>query len=378
MIIALGGYPKLGLSDTIHCFLFANDSDYVVLPAKKTEIEPVAIKDALARPLRDLRVSVIDRCNFRCPYCMPESQYPEHHAFLPSSKRMTFEQIHQVVHAFAQIGVAKVRITGGEPLLRKGLPDLVETLSQIQGVDDLALTTNGLLLQQMARPLFESGLNRITLSLDSLDPQTFAKMNGDRGQLKQILAGIETAEKVGFKSLKINVVVQKGTNEKGILDLLSYFRHSNHVVRLIEFMDVGTENHWQYHQVVPSAELRDQIHQKWPLKALEENYPGEVARRYAYEDEAGEIGFISSVSEPFCGDCSRARLSTDGKLYTCLFAQDGLDLKPHLSQDLPFEHLQSVIQKHWQERHDRYSEEREPEKAQSLSGKRIEMYQIGG
>ncbi len=335
-----------------------------------------AVSDRLGRPLRDLRLSVIDTCNFRCPYCMPESEYPEHHDFLPASRRLSFDEMLTLVQAFERLGVRKLRITGGEPLLRKHLPAFIARLRRETGVEDLALTTNGLLLERFAGPLKEAGLDRITLSLDSLDPACFSRMTGGRGSLEQVLAGLDAAVAAGFQAIKINVMVQRGVNDDGVLQMVEHFRHTPHVLRFIEYMDVGTENHWQPSQVVPARELLERIHQRWPLKPLENHYRGEVAKRYQFADGAGEIGFITSISAPFCGDCTRARVSTDGRLFTCLFAQQGTDLRPWLQQGDDAA-LEQAIAHVWQGRGDRYSELREGLQSR-LSGKKIEMYQIGG
>ncbi len=340
------------------------------------ETWPRTIQDRLGRPLRDLRLSVIDTCNFRCPYCMPESEYPEHHDFLPASRRLSFDQMVRLVQAFENLGVRKLRITGGEPLLRKHLVEFIARVRQETGIEDVALTTNGLLLERFAMPLRQAGLDRITLSLDSLDPDCFRRMTGGRGRLEQVLAGLDAAVEAGFRSLKINVMVQRGVNDDGVLRMVEHFRHSGHVLRFIEYMDVGTENRWRQSQVVPARELLQRIQRHWPLKPVEKRYHGEVANRYVFEDGAGEIGFITSISAPFCGDCTRARVSTDGKLYTCLFAQQGTDLRPWLdSGDGPG--LERAIERVWSDRGDRYSELREAARSRA-QGKKIEMYQIGG
>ncbi|MBU8976266.1 GTP 3',8-cyclase MoaA [Lysobacter sp. MMG2] len=328
--------------------------------------------DRRGRPLRDLRLSVIEACNFRCPYCMPADRVPDDYGF-DAATRLSFDEIETLVRGFAQLGVHKLRITGGEPLLRKGLPTLIERLSRIAGLDDIALTTNGSLLAAQARALREAGLGRITVSLDAMDPARFREMSGGRGDIVQVLAGIEAARAAGFASIKINCVVERGINDDQVLPLVSHFRGTGHVVRFIEFMDVGTCNDWSRDRVVPSAELRDRIAARWPLRALEANYRGEVASRYAFEDGQGEVGFVSSVSEPFCGDCHRARVSADGRLYTCLFAGDGHDLRPALSQgvDALREHAAGV----WTGRADRYSEVRG---AANASRRHVEMFLIGG
>jgi cyclic pyranopterin phosphate synthase len=334
------------------------------------------VRDALMRPLHDLRISVIDRCNFRCPYCMPEDQYAHDHVFLAKDQRLRFEEIERIARAFAALGVRKLRLTGGEPLLRRELSELVRILAQIPQVEDLALTTNGVLLPRFAQALRDAGLKRLTVSLDSLDPATFHKLSGGRGQVEEVLAGIAAAETAGFTQIKFNCVVMRGVNDLQVLDLLERYRGSGHIVRFIEYMDVGTLNGWRPDYVMPSAELIERIAARWPLKPLERNYGGEVAQRYAFEDGAGEIGFISSVSQPFCGDCSRARLSADGKLYTCLFAQTGFDLHEPLRAGASDTELQALIAQRWAQRGDRYSEQRAELRARG--GDKVEMFAIGG
>ena len=332
--------------------------------------------DRLGRPLRDLRISVVDRCNYRCPYCMPEDRYPRDHEFLGKSERLRFEEIERLVRVFAQLGVRKLRLTGGEPLLRRDLPTLVRMLAAIPGIDDVALTTNGSLLAANAAALREAGLDRITLSLDTLDPATFRALSGNRGRVADVLAAAEAAVAAGFASLKINCVVVRGVNDGHVLELLEYFRGSPHVVRFIEYMDVGTCNAWQRDRVVPSAELRARIGARWPLRELAPNYGGEVARRWAFADGAGEIGFISSVTQPFCGDCARARLSADGKLYTCLFAASGHDLRAALRAGAGDAELAGLVAAVWSARGDRYSELRASLPA--APREHVEMYSIGG
>lgn len=335
--------------------------------------QPAPVTDRLDRPLRDLRLSVIEACNFRCGYCMPADRVPDDYG-LDSSQRLNFDQIEQLVRGVVRLGVSKLRLTGGEPLLRKRLPDLVARLARIDGIDDMALTTNGSLLRGQARALREAGLGRLTVSLDALDPAVFAAMSGGRGQVAEVLGGIEAASAAGFEHIKINCVVQRGVNEQQVLPLLDHFRGSGHVVRFIEYMDVGNSNDWRREQMVPSAQLRDRIHACWPLRPLQAQYRGEVAERYAFEDGQGEVGFVSSVSAPFCGDCHRARVSADGHLYTCLFASDGIDLKPALAQGE--QALAAYVAELWRRRADRYSELR----GQPLvsSRKHVEMYLIGG
>src|SRR5580693_6562373 len=283
--------------------------------------------DRLGRPLHDLRISVMDRCNFRCPYCMPKEQFHEHYRFLKSQERLSFEEIVRLSRLFAALGVRKLRLTGGEPLLRANLADLVGDLTMIPGIEDIALTTNGVLLGQHAVDLHANGLRRVTVSLDTLDPEIFARMSGGFAALDQVLHGIDAAIAAGLTPVKINAVIERGLNDHTALDLVERFRGRPVIVRFIEFMDVGNRNQWTQERVVPSRELVERVNARWPIEPLAENYRGEVAERWRFADGAGEIGFISSVSQPFCGDCSRARLSSEGKFYTCLFATQGIDLR---------------------------------------------------
>jgi cyclic pyranopterin phosphate synthase len=336
-----------------------------------------APRDALARPLHDLRISVIDRCNFRCPYCMPEERFADDAVFLSKSERLRFEEIERIARAFVALGVRKLRLTGGEPLLRRDLPELVRMLRAIPGVEDLALTTNGVLLPRHAAALREAGLMRLTVSLDTLDAPTFRRLSGGRGEVGEVLAGIAAAEAAGFEKIKLNCVVMRGVNDAQVLDLVERFRGSGHIVRFIEYMDVGTMNEWRGDLVVPSAELAARIGRRWPLRPLTANYRGEVAERHAFADGGGEIGFISSVSQPFCGDCARARLSADGRMFTCLFARDGFDLRLPLREGAGDDELQRLVAARWQRREDRYSERRAELRAQG-DAQRIEMFTIGG
>lgn len=328
--------------------------------------------DALSRPVHDLRVSVIEACNFRCPYCMPADKTPED-AILQNAARLSFDQIESVVTAFVKIGVRKVRLTGGEPLLRKNLPALVARLARIPELEDIALTTNGSLLEKQAQALKHAGLHRLTVSLDALDADVFSQLSGGRGQVQDVLNGIEAAEAAGFSSLKINAVIQRGINEDQVLPLVEKFRGTKHVLRFIEYMDVGNCNDWSLKDVVPSKELHALINHRWPLQPVSANYRGEVASRYRFADGEGEIGFVSSVSEPFCGDCHRARLSADGHVYTCLFAGKGHDIRAELDQGQ--DSLDEKLIKIWTNRSDRYSELRHSKTQQN---KKIEMYFIGG
>ncbi|MDH5455743.1 MAG: GTP 3',8-cyclase MoaA [Gammaproteobacteria bacterium] len=336
------------------------------------------LRDALRRPLHDLRISLLDQCNFRCPYCMPEDEFHEDYEFLGKQQRLSHDEILKIARVAAGIGVSKLRLTGGEPLLDKRIATLVHGLASIPGIDDLALTTNAMLLAPVAKELADAGLHRVTVSLDSLDPDVFRRMSGGRGDLERVLAGIDAAQEAGLAPIKINVVVQRGVNDHTVLDLLEYFRGSQHVVRLIEFMDVGNRNGWRLHQVVPSAQLLEQVQRRWPVRRIDQNYPGEVARRYEYVDGQGELGFISSVTEPFCGACSRARLSADGMLYTCLFANQGTDLRESLRNNADDEELKDILSQIWLQRADRYSELRRPELAEAHVLRKVEMYRIGG
>jgi cyclic pyranopterin phosphate synthase len=333
--------------------------------------------DALGRLLADLRISVIDRCNFRCPYCMPEDQYAHDHAFLRARERLSFDEIERLARIFVSLGVRKLRITGGEPLLRRELPDLIARLARIDGVEDLALTTNGTLLPRFVHELREAGLHRITLSLDSLNPDIYRSMAGGRGEVEQVFAAIDSAETAGFGALKINCVVLRGVNEEGVLPLAERFRGTKHALRFIEYMDVGTLNGWRAERVVPGAELRARIHARWPLESLPRGASSETASRWRYADGAGEIGFVDSVSAPFCGDCTRARLSADGQLYTCLFARSGHDLRAPLRGGESDDALRARIAGIWSLRGDRYSERRAELRAAGVL-EHVEMYRVGG
>ena len=330
--------------------------------------------DQFGRPMRDLRISVTDRCNFRCRYCMPREVFGPDYAFLPRERILTFEEIARVARIFASRGVRKLRLTGGEPLIRKGLPDLVRMLAEIPGVD-IAATTNGSLLADQAQALADAGLQRVTVSLDSLDDAVFRAMNDVAFPVSRVLAGIAAAERAGLSPVKINTVVQRGVNDHTVLDLARHFKGSGHTVRFIEFMDVGTSNGWKLDDVVSGSEVVRMIDAEMPLEPVEPGYRGEVARRWRYADGGGEIGVIASVTQPFCGDCTRARLSAEGSIYTCLFATEGTDLRPLLRGDATDDEIAAAIDGVWRRRDDRYSERR------SLSTKdlpRIEMSYIGG
>src|SRR5271170_2796199 len=334
--------------------------------------------DRRGRALHDLRISVMDRCNFRCPYCMPKEQFHEHYRFLKSQERLSFEEIVRLSRLFASLGVRKLRLTGGEPLLRTNLADLVGDLSIIPEIEDIALTTNGVLLARHAVDLQANGLKRVTVSLDTLDREVFTRMSGGFAALDQVLSGIEAAIAAGLTPVKINAVIERGLNDHTALDLVEHFRGSPVIVRFIEFMDVGNRNNWQPELVVPSRELAARIYARWPMQPISQNYKGEVAKRWRFDDGAGEVGFISSVSQPFCGACSRARLSSEGKFYTCLFATHGLDLRAPMRDGANDADLLQLIRGVWSKRTDRYSELREEQRAKLLEAKKIEMYYIGG
>jgi cyclic pyranopterin phosphate synthase len=345
----------------------------VVVPLK-AQLVP---RDTLGRSLHDLRISVMDRCNFRCPYCMPRETFHDKYRFLNSHERLSFDEIVRLARLFVQLGVKKLRLTGGEPLLRANLADLIGDLTAITGVEDVALTTNGVLLGRYAGELKAAGLKRVTVSLDSLDPQVFARMSGGFGGVDEVLDGIEHARRAELTPIKVNAVVQRGINDHTLLDLLEHFRGSGVIVRFIEYMDVGNRNHWSPELVVPSQELAARVAARWPLVGLEPGYRGEVAQRYAFADGAGEVGFISSVSQPFCGDCSRVRLSSDGVVYTCLFATRGTGLRDALRGGASDEQLLESIRQLWRQRSDRYSELR-ASLASTGEDRKVEMFYIGG
>ena len=331
--------------------------------------------DTLRRPLHDLRLSVMDRCNFRCPYCMPREAFGDGYRFLSSQERLSAEETLRLARLFASLGVRKLRITGGEPLLRAGLADLIGDLSLVPGIEDIALTTNGVLLKQQAAALQAAGLRRVTVSLDSLDPAIFRELSGGFDGLSTVLDGIEAALLAGLAPVKINCVVQRGVNEDGVLALVERFRGTGVQVRFIEYMDVGERHRWKAERVVTSRELHTRIHARWPLLPVAPTHPGEVAERHAFVDGAGEVGFISSVSQPFCGGCSRARLSAAGVLYTCLFATTGLDLRAPLRAGASDDELLDLISGRWRGREDRYSELRG---LAPTDARKVEMHHIGG
>jgi cyclic pyranopterin phosphate synthase len=345
----------------------------------------MATLDRLSRPLRDLRVSVTDRCNLRCPYCLPRDAFGNGFAFMPPGELLSFEEIARVCRVFARLGVDKIRLTGGEPLLRRDLERLVQMLARIEGIDEVALTTNGTLLSARARALADAGLRRVTVSLDALDQDVFESMSDVRVPLARVLEGIDAAGAAGLHPVKVNMVVKRGVNDHCVLPMAEHFRHRPETLRFIEYMDVGSTNRWQPRQVVPAAEIVARIAERWPLHGLAPDRPGEVATRYRYLDGAGEIGVIHSVSQPFCHGCTRIRMSAEGKLYTCLFATRGVDLRALLRAGIGEHELEARLRATWSARSDRYSAQRarldapSPAQAPALDAQRkIEMSYIGG
>lgn len=335
----------------------------------------VVARDTLGRPLRDLRISVTDRCNFRCTYCMPKEVFGRDFHFVPAAELLTFEEIERLAGIFTELGVEKIRLTGGEPLLRRDIEKLVAMLARLPGIRDLTLTTNGALLARKAEALAAAGLRRISVSLDSLDDAVFRAMNDVDFPVDRVLEGIAAAQRAGLSPLKINVVVKRGVNEHTLVGMARYFQHTGCILRFIEYMDVGTTNGWRLDEVVPADEIVERINERLPLEALEPNYRGEVARRYRYRDGSGEIGVIASVTQPFCGDCTRARLSSDGRLYTCLFAATGYDVRALVRGGKTDADIGAALQRVWSLRADRYSEIRS-EQTTRLS--KVEMSRIGG
>lgn len=333
------------------------------------------ITDTLQRPLRDLRISVTDRCNFRCTYCMPKEIFGDDYAFMPKSELLSFEEITRIARLFAAFGVKKIRLTGGEPLLRRDLPDLIRMLNDIEGVEDIGLTTNALLLKQHGQALYDAGLRRLNVSLDALSADTFGKMNGRGIGPERILDNITWAKSIGFH-VKVNMVVQKGVNDHEVVPMAAYFKKQGITLRFIEFMDVGTDNGWSFKQVVTKKDMLTLLQETEQLEPVGADYFGEVAGRYRYKDADAEIGFITSVSESFCSTCTRARLSSEGKFYTCLFATEGFDLRSMLRNGATDEEMAGAVQAFWEKRRDRYSDERTEQTAKSR--KKIGMSYIGG
>ena len=338
-------------------------------------ILPILPRDTRGRPLHDLRISVTDRCNFRCVYCMPRAVFGRDHAFLPRAELLTFDEIARLVRIFTGLGVEKVRLTGGEPLVRRELPTLVRMLAAIDGVRDLTLTTNGVLLPEHAAELKEAGLDRVTISLDADDDATFMRMNDAGVPVSRVLAGIEAAEAAGLGPIKLNMVVKRGWNEHAILPMARRFRGTGRILRFIEYMDVGHSNGWRLDEVITADEILSTIAAEFPVEPMAPTKSGEVAERYRYTDGGGEIGIIASVSRPFCGDCNRARLSADGQLYTCLFATTGHDLRTPVRGGASDEELESSLRAIWEGRDDRYSEIRS---ADTAALPKVEMSYIGG
>ena len=333
------------------------------------------LHDRLNRPFRDLRISVTDRCNFRCTYCMPEEVFGERYRFLPKSDLLTFEEIARVARVLIGLGARKIRLTGGEPLVRHQIERLVVQLAALDGLDDLAMTTNGYLLAQQAETLREAGLGRVTVSLDSLDDAIFRRMNGGKAGVAPVLEGIAAARRAGLTPIKINAVVQRGVNDHTLVDLARFCRERGYIARFIEYMDVGNLNGWRREDVVPAAEIVARIDAVLPLEPIPGNYPGEVANRFRFRDGSGEIGVIASVTQPFCGSCTRLRLSPEGQLYTCLFATQGTDLRGPLRSGATDDELATLVSGVWRARTDRYSEMRA---SVNSSGNKVEMFHIGG
>ncbi len=336
------------------------------------------ILDRLNRPLHDVRISVTDRCNLRCGYCMPRSVFGEGFQFLPHSELLSFEEITRVCQALLACGMRRVRLTGGEPLLRRDLHRLVAMLAALEGIEEISMTTNGTLLRSKAAILKEAGLSRVTVSLDAIDEKVFQSMSDSRMPIAKVLAGIEEATAAGLAPVKVNVVVRRGVNDHCVLDLAERFRGRPETVRFIEYMDVGETNDWRADEVVPASELIAAINARWPLTQVSRARPGEVASRYRYLDGAGEVGFIHSISQPFCGSCDRIRLSSDGKLYTCLFARSGHDLRAAVRSGASDAQLVREIESIWRGRVDRYSELRSERAGGDEVGRRLEMSYIGG
>ncbi|HEY9571849.1 MAG TPA: GTP 3',8-cyclase MoaA [Pusillimonas sp.] len=348
-------------------------------PSGAARTKDGALLDARHRPLRDLRISVTDRCNFRCTYCMPREVFDSHYAFMPHSSLLSFEEIARVAAVAVQSGVRKLRLTGGEPLLRKDLEKLVGMLARLRTPEgeavDVTLTTNGTLLAKKAAALRDAGLARVTVSLDALDDRIFERMSDSQVGVQTVLRGIDEAARVGLAPVKVNMVVRKGLNDDQILPMARHFRGSGHILRFIEFMDVGTTNGWNLSEVLTGVQILERIASEFPLEPVPSSYRGEVAARWRYADQAGEIGLITSVSQPFCGDCTRARLSPEGKLFLCLFAGQGHDLRSLLRDGASDEHIAERLAAIWSVRNDHYSEQRGRETALQ---KKIEMSYIGG
>jgi cyclic pyranopterin phosphate synthase len=340
-------------------------------------IQANKITDALKRPLQDLRISVTDKCNFRCTYCMPAEIFGPDYPFLTQDKLLSFDEMSRWIRIFTSLGVEKIRITGGEPLMRPNVSRFISMIRDIPEIRDIAMTTNGSLLKKYAKELKEAGLHRVTISLDSLDDRIFGQMNGKGYKVEGVLQGIEAASEAGL-GVKINMVIQRGVNEQEILPMARYFREKGHTLRFIEYMDVGNSNGWKMDQVVSSKAIHQMIHEESPLEPVDPHYYGEVATRYRYRDTSGEIGFISSVTQAFCSTCTRARISAEGRLYTCLFASKGTDLRSPLREGLSDEALYDLARSVWEKREDRYSEERLIVTKDVAKTQKVEMSHIGG
>jgi len=374
------------MTDTVIPILDLRDHRYrSMVPSIPSRLDTPSglVADTRGRPLHDLRISVTDRCNFRCVYCMPKEVFDKDYTFLPHSELLSFEEIERTARLFVSQGVEKIRLTGGEPLLRKNIEKLVEMLARIETVSgkplDLTLTTNASLLGRKAQSLRDAGLSRVSVSLDAIDDATFRKMNDVDFAVRDVLDGIETAQSVGLAPIKVNMVVKRGTNDAEIVPMARHFRGSGIIVRYIEFMDVGASNHWQMDEVLPSADVVRRIDEVFPLEVIPANYSGETAERWRYRDGAGEIGVISSVTHAFCGDCSRIRLSTEGRLYLCLFATEGYDLRALLRGGRSDLEIANAIAQVWQGRTDNYSEQRgDPAVRLARAERKIEMSYIGG
>lgn len=336
----------------------------------------IPIMDHQQRSLEYLRISVTDRCNFRCSYCMPAHLFGQNYPFIPPDELLSFDEITRLAKVLIQLGVSKIRLTGGEPLVRKNIEHLITRLVAIDGIDEVTMTTNGLLLAKRAYDLKQAGLSRLNVSLDSLDPDVFRQMNGNRAEVEAVLEGIQAAESAGFQPIKINSVVQRGINDHTLVDLALYFRERGHIVRFIEFMDAGTANGWHKDHVITADEMIALLNRHVPLEPLAPNAAGELVRRYRYADGLGEVGFITSVSQPICGNCNRLRLAADGKLYTCLFTSRGHDLRALLRTSASNEVIEETIADIWRRRTDRYSEERAA--GVVAEADRVEMFHIGG
>lgn len=338
-------------------------------------MERLPLQDQLGRPIRDLRISVTDRCNFRCSYCMPKEVFGDDYAFLPKEELLSFEEIHRLTKLFVSMGVKKIRLTGGEPLMRRGLPELVERILSVEGVEDVGLTTNGLFLKKHGAALYDAGLRRLNISLDALDAELFGKLNGRGVSPEPILENIDFARELGFE-IKVNMVVQKDVNEQEILPMAAYFKEKGITLRFIEFMDVGNDNGWSFKKVVTKKEILALLQSEYELEPVDEDYYGEVAKRYRFKGSESQVGFITSVSESFCSSCTRARLSSDGKFYTCLFATEGFDIRELVRSGMDDDELLEAVSAVWERRTDRYSDERTEQTAKNR--KKIGMSYIGG